>query len=203
QVQINLKAGRDFDTVLPAFMRADPNIILVGEVRDPETANAAIRLAQTGHLVLATLHTTSAPEVATRLAELGVPAYLLGPLLECAVGQRLVRRLCADCKEPYTPTQEELDSMGFELPPGVDNPWQFHRRVGCARCAQIGYKGRIGVHEVMSRSSNVVRAMTSGQPLNRITEAAIDDGMVPMRQDGWLKVAQGITTPEELLTHVG
>src|SRR3712207_5678796 len=154
QVQTNPKAGLTFANGLRAMMRADPDVIMVGEVRDRETAQIAIEAALTGHLVLSTLHTNDAPSAVTRLVEMGVEPFLVGSALECVLAQRLVRRLCPKCKESYLPTDEVLVHAGLaagERPPPV------FRAVGCAACAGTGYKGRLAVHEVLTVTEEIER----------------------------------------------
>ena len=197
QVQINPKAGLTFASALRSIVRQDPDIILVGEIRDKETASIAIEAALTGHLVLSTLHTNSAPEAATRLKEMGIDGFLVGSVLECAMAQRLVRRLCLACRRPSEPEPELLESVRFAAPAGVTPT--FYEPVGCARCSNIGYKGRIAVHETMVRTPGMEKALAVDATVDIIRDLAIADGMVPMRLDGWAKVAAGLTTIAEIL----
>lgn len=197
QVQVNPKAGLTFASALRSIVRQDPDIILVGEIRDKETAQIAIEASLTGHLVLSTLHTNSAPEAATRLKEMGVDGYLVGSVLECAMAQRLVRRLCVACRRQFTPDPGELEAIGFTAPAGVTST--FYEPVGCARCSGIGYRGRLAVHETMIRSADLEKALVRDLTVDVIAELAVAGGMVPMRQDGWAKVADGLTTIAEIL----
>jgi len=197
QVQVNPKAGLTFASALRAILRQDPDIILVGEIRDKETAQIAIEAALTGHLVLSTLHTNSAPEAATRLSEMGIEGYLVGSVLECALAQRLVRKLCTFCRRQYDPDRVDLEQIGFRAPPGTTP--LFYEAVGCARCSTTGYKGRLAVHETMTRSPVLEKALVRDATIDVIEEIALADGMIPMRQDGWAKVTSGLTTLAEIL----
>ncbi len=197
QVQVNPRAGLTFARALRSILRQDPDIILVGEIRDAETAKIAIEAALTGHLVLSTLHTTSAPEAATRLSEMGVEPFLVGSVLECVLAQRLVRQLCEACKRPYVPDPAELERSGFFPPEGVTP--RFFEAVGCARCSDTGYQGRLAVHETMVRSPALEKAIAREATVDVISELATGDGMIPMRGDGWAKVCSGQTTIAEVL----
>src|SRR5436305_5416197 len=148
QVHVDHKAGLTFAAVLPAILRSDPDIVLIGEVRDRVTAQLAVEAALTGHLVLTTLHTNDAPSAVTRLVEMGIEPFLVGSSIDCVMAQRLARRLCAWCKEAYSPTRAELTSARwpYEL---IEAPVQLWRPVGCRSCASTGYRGRIALHEVM------------------------------------------------------
>lgn len=197
QRQVNVKAGMKFSNALRSILRSDPDVILIGEIRDAETASIAIEAALTGHLVLTTLHTNSAPEAVVRLVDMGVESFLVSSVVECALAQRLVRRLCEFCKEPTELEPELMEQIGFVVPEGVE-PTIF-RAVGCARCSD-GYKGRIALHEAMVRSPAVERTIVKGSVSGlEMAEVARAEGMRPMREDGWLKVAQGITTVSEVL----
>ena len=197
QVQVNPKAGLTFSSALRSILRQDPDIILIGEIRDKETAQIAIEASLTGHLVLSTLHTNNSPEAATRLAEMGVEPFLVGSVLECVLAQRLLRRLCLACRQPYDPDPVELQAVGFYTPAGVTPT--FFRPTGCARCSMTGYKGRLAVHETMIRSPRLEKAIVKEETIDVITEIALADGLVPMRGDGWAKVGQGLTTISEVL----
>jgi len=197
QRQVNPKAGVTFASSLRSILRSDPDVILVGEIRDKETATIAIEAALTGHLVLSSLHTNSAPEAVVRLVEMGVEPFLVSSVVECALGQRLVRRLCEACKAPDELDPDLAANIGFVLPEGVEPA--FFRPVGCARCSE-GYMGRVALHEAMSRSPAVEKAIVKGSISGlELHEVAIAEGMRPMRADGWLKVAQGVTTISEVL----
>ena len=197
QVQVNPRSGLTFAAALRSILRQDPDIILIGEIRDAETAKIAIEAAQTGHLVLSTLHTNNAPEAATRLAEMGVERFLLGAALECVLAQRLVRKLCDVCRRPTVPDPADLAAAGFAVPDGVVPT--FFEPAGCARCSMTGYRGRLAVHETMIRTPELERAIVRDEPIDTVNDQALRDGMVPMRQDGWAKVAAGKTTIAEIL----
>lgn len=199
QIQVNPKSGVTFATALRSILRQDPDIILVGEIRDLETATVAIEAALTGHLVLSSLHTNSAPEAAVRLVEMGIEPFLVASVVECALAQRLVRRLCDGCKQPVQPKEAELASAGFVLPPGVTPTFYEASPTGCARCSQ-GYFGRMAVFESVSRSTALEQMIVSGQVSSPgARDVALADGMRPMREDGWIKVAKGQTTIAEIL----
>lgn len=197
QVQMNTKAGLTFASALRSILRGDPDVILIGEIRDGETAKIAIESALTGHLVLTTLHTNDAPGVVTRLTEMGVEPFLVTSALECATGQRLARRLCMHCRKAVQPTVSELAAVGFEYPEGIEAT--FFEAEGCTRCAFTGFRGRIGLHEVMLMSDEIARLATERASTDAIREAAIAQGMRTLRQDGWSKVAQGMTSINEVL----
>ena len=197
QVQTNAKAGMTFAAALRSILRADPDIILIGEIRDHETAQIAIESALTGHLVLTTLHTTDAPSVVTRLTEMDIEPFLIASALECASGQRLARRLCVKCKRPAEKTPAELAAVQFETPAGVIPT--FFDPVGCSSCANTGYRGRIAMHEVMRMSEDIGKLTVRNASSEEIRQLSIEQGMRTLRQDGWLKVAQGMTTIGEVL----
>ena len=197
QVQTNSKAGLTFASSLRAILRADPDIVLIGEIRDHETAQIAVEAALTGHLVLTTLHTNDAPSVLTRLAEMGIEPFLLGSALQCATGQRLARRLCDKCKRPSELTSSQLEVIKFEAPIGI-TPTIFDA-VGCSSCAHTGYRGRLAMHEVMPMTEKIERLATARASSDEIRRMAIDQGMRTLRQDGWLNVALGATTITEVL----
>ena len=197
QVQTNAKAGMTFAAALRSILRADPDIILIGEIRDHETAQIAIESALTGHLVLTTLHTNDAPSVVTRLTEMDIEPFLIASALECASGQRLARRLCVKCKRPAEKTPAELAAVQFETPAGVIPT--FFDPVGCSSCANTGYRGRIAMHEVMVMSEDIGKLTVRNASSEEIRQLSIEQGMRTLRQDGWLKVAQGMTTIGEVL----
>ena len=197
QVQTNSKAGLTFASSLRAILRADPDIVLIGEIRDHETAQIAVEAALTGHLVLTTLHTNDAPSVLTRLAEMGIEPFLLGSALQCATGQRLARRLCDKCKRPSELTASQLEVIKFEAPPGI-TPTIFDA-VGCSSCAHTGYRGRLAMHEVMPMTEEIERLATARASSDEIRRMAIEQGMRTLRQDGWLNVSLGATTITEVL----
>lgn len=196
QMQVNPRAGLTFASALRSILRGDPDVVLVGEVRDAETAQTSIEAALTGHLVLSTLHTNDAPSAITRLIEMGIEPFLVASALETVVAQRLARRLCSECVVRRKPDPELLKGLGFEDPSGdalVGEPQ------GCQRCSGTGYRGRVALHEVMRVSEGIERlavAHASGLEIRRL---AIEEGMVPLRDDGWLKVKAGVTSIEEVL----
>jgi type IV pilus assembly protein PilB len=194
QIQVNLKAGLGFPQGLRSMLRADPDIIMVGEIRDAETARIAVESALTGHLVLSTLHTNDAPSAITRLTEMGIEPFLTASAVDCIVAQRLARMLCKHCKKRTVLSQAALAAAGF---PG-DLDVEAYEPGGCARCGQSGYKGRIGVYEVMTLSEEI-RAMTIERTsADVIRDIAIKQGMKPLRIDGLDKVKQGITSIAEV-----
>jgi type IV pilus assembly protein PilB len=198
QIQTHVKAGLTFSSALRSILRADPDIVLIGEIRDHETALIAIEAALTGHLVLSTLHTNDAPSAITRLTEMGVEPFLVGSSVDCVLAQRLARLLCPKCKEEYIPTPEALLTARYPWQDGEPLPRLF-RSVGCSACAKTGYKGRLALHEVMPVSEEVERLTVEHAPASRITEVAIREGMITLRLDGMAKVAQGITSIDEIL----
>jgi type IV pilus assembly protein PilB len=197
QVQTNAKAGLTFASALRSILRSDPDIVLIGEIRDHETAQIAIEAALTGHLVLSTLHTNNAPSAITRLIEMGIEPFLVGTAIDCVLAQRLARRLCAKCKEEYVPTPESLVAARFPWQPGEPIPTLF-RPVGCSTCSKTGYKGRLALHEVMTVSEQVERLAVERASAEVISRAAIEEGMHTLRQDGMEKVALGVTSLEEI-----
>ena len=198
QVQVNPKAGLTFAGALRSILRSDPDVVLLGEIRDHETAQIAIEAALTGHLVLSTLHTNDAPSAVTRLVEMGIEPFLVGSALDCVVAQRLARRLCAKCKEPYEPTDQELLAASFPWVPGEPKPI-LQRAVGCSTCSRTGYRGRLALHEVMRVSEAIERHAVAGSSAADIGRTAVEEGMATLRMDGWRKVIAGDTTIEELL----
>lgn len=203
QVQVNVKAGLTFAGALRSILRADPDVVLIGEIRDAETAHIAVEAAQTGHLVLSTLHTNDAPSAIGRLADLGVEPFLIGTTVNTVLAQRLVRRLCKRCKEAYTPDVEELQHIGYSLyVPGMPAP-TLYRPVGCKECAHTGYKGRVAVHEVMSVSEKIQKLIIRGEDAVGIAAEAQGEGMKTLREDGWTKVESGLTSIAEILRIAG
>jgi general secretion pathway protein E len=200
QMQVHQAIDLGFAEGVRALMRQDPDIIMVGEIRDLQTAEMAIQAALTGHLVLSTLHTNDAPAAITRMLDLGVPAYLLNATVLGIMAQRLVRILCPHCKEAHPPTPEEEEIWDHLV-----NPWKaprprvFHRPVGCIECRMTGYMGRIGLYEILLMSPELRKTLSGGIDLARIREQAIREGMKPLRLSGALKVAAGITTLAEVV----
>jgi type IV pilus assembly protein PilB len=198
QVQVNPKTGLTFATGLRALLRADPDIVMVGEVRDPETAQIAIESALTGHLVLTTLHANDAPLAAARLIEMGMEPFLVTSSVECVVAQRLVRRLC-ECKQAVKVSKATLVENGFEAARGIT----AYETGACVRCAQTGYKGRTGLYEVMVMTDAVRRLILDGASNEDLRRAACADGMRTLRQAGLAKVREGITSVAEVLRVLG
>lgn len=198
QVQVNPKAGLTFAGALRSILRSDPDVVLLGEIRDHETAQIAIEAALTGHLVLSTLHTNDAPSAITRLIEMGIEPFLVGSALDCVVAQRLARRLCDKCKEPYEPTPAELESARFPWQPGEEIP-KLYKPVGCVACSKTGYRGRMALHEVMRVSEDIERHAVTHSSSAEIAATALRQGMVGLRDDGWRKVLMGQTSVEEIL----
>lgn len=197
QVQVNQRAGLTFQAALRSILRSDPDVVLVGEIRDTETARISIEAALTGHLVLSTLHTNDAPSALTRLVEIGCEPFLVGTALSAVVAQRLARRLCMNCRAPYVEDVEALRSVGFPHDP-ADLP-QLYRAVGCSACSGTGYRGRVALHEVMTLSEGMEQLVVAGATGTEMRQLAIAEGMVALRDDGFSKVAQGITTVDEIM----
>ncbi|WP_297531268.1 type IV-A pilus assembly ATPase PilB [Thalassolituus sp.] len=194
QVNVNNKVGLDFASALRSFLRQDPDVVMVGEIRDLETAQIAIKAAQTGHLVLSTLHTNSAAETLTRLANMGVPAFNIATSVTLIIAQRLARRLCAHCREPTEIPREALESEGFTQEQ-IDTG-EFYKPVGCAHCNN-GYKGRVGIYEVVKITDPISRIIMSGGNSIEISDAARKEGFPDLRTASLKKVAAGITSLEE------
>jgi type IV pilus assembly protein PilB len=197
QVQVNPKAGLTFASALRSILRSDPDVVLLGEIRDHETAQIAIEASLTGHLVLSTLHTNDAPSAVTRLIEMDIEPFLVGSALDCIVAQRLARRLCDRCKIAYEPTYEELESTRFAKP-GDPQPTLF-KPAGCTSCSNTGYRGRIALHEVMPVTEDIERLAVARASSAEIGRLAIEQGMSTLRQDGWQKALMGLTSIEEIL----
>lgn len=197
QVQVNQRAGMTFQAALRSILRSDPDVVLVGEIRDQETATISIEAALTGHLVLSTLHTNDAPSALTRLVEIGCEPYLVGTALSAVVAQRLARRLCVKCREAYTESRDVLASVKFPHNP-LDPP-VLYRAVGCSACSGTGYRGRVALHEVMEVTEKLEQLVVAHSTGTELRQLALEEGMVPLREDGFSKVAEGITTIEEVL----
>ena len=198
QVQTNTKAGLTFASALRSILRSDPDIVLIGEIRDHETAQIAVEAALTGHLVLSTLHTNDAPSAVTRLVEMQIEPFLVGSAVDAVLAQRLCRALCDRCREAYQPDPAALVRVGYPWHPGEEIP-TLYRPVGCATCAQTGYRGRMALHEVMTVTEEIERLAVSHASTEQIARAAREQGMTTLRDDGWLKVGQGRTSLEEIL----
>jgi type IV pilus assembly protein PilB len=199
QVQINIRAGLTFATALRSILRSDPDVVMVGEIRDGETARISIEAALTGHLVLSTMHTNDAPGALTRLNEMGVEPFITGAAVSAVLAQRLARKLCAYCAEPYTPSYEEL--LALRLTPEAAATFDtrtFRRTHGCARCAQTGYRGRIGVFQLLTMSERLEQLAAEKASREEIERAARAEGLRSLWDDGVAKVAAGLTSVEEL-----
>ncbi len=194
QVLVRNEVGMTFAAALKAFLRQDPNIIMVGEIRDLETGSIGIKAALTGHLVLSTLHTNDAPSTITRMVDMGIEPFNVASAVNLIVAQRLVRRICKDCKQEHNYTDEEMHAFGVarELGP-------FFKGAGCDTCNGTGYKGRQGLYEVMALSSPLRRGILKGASTEELREIAVSEGMLTLRMDGMVKVKKGITTLEEIV----
>ncbi|MDR3710008.1 MAG: ATPase, T2SS/T4P/T4SS family [Capsulimonadaceae bacterium] len=198
QVHVQKKAGMTFAAALRAFLRQDPDVIMVGEIRDLETAQIAVEAALTGHLVLSTIHTNSASEAVMRLADMGIEPFLLSATVSGVIGQRLSRRVCGNCKEPYEVQAESLRRFGFP----VTNPREMitlYRGRGCETCRGKGYKGRLGLYELLKMNDEIRELVVRRAPALEVRDAARASGMKELREDGLWKVLQGMTTPEEVM----
>lgn len=205
QVQVNPKIGFTFANALRSFLRADPDVIMVGEMRDQETAEIGIEASLTGHLVFSTLHTNSAPETVTRLLDMGMDPFSFSDALLCILAQRLARKLCTDCKEVYIPDKRELDEIIEEYGReyfSIQNidlaQVKLARPVGCPKCNHSGYKGRLGIHEILECTDNLKSLIKKKADIDLIRKQAIKDGMTTLKQDGILKVFQGLTDLKEI-----
>jgi type IV pilus assembly protein PilB len=197
QTQINEKIKLTFASALRSILRQDPDVILLGEIRDAETAKIAMQAAQTGHLVLSTLHTDDAPSCVTRLMDIGTEPFVIASALLGVVAQRLVRRLCVHCRRQYTPPADVLRSLSLSEADAATIP--FYKAVGCDQCNHTGYRGRIGIYETMRVTDKLRRLIASRAPEDQIREQAIGGGMITLGEDGLAKVKSGVTTAEELL----
>jgi type IV pilus assembly protein PilB len=198
QVNVNDKAGMNFAVALKAFLRQDPDVIMVGEIRDLETADIAIKAAQTGHMVLSTLHTNDAPTTLTRLLNMGVPAFNIASSIILITAQRLARRLCENCKAPADYPREALLNAGF-TPEDLDGSWRPYRAIGCSACNN-GYRGRVGLYQVMPISEEIQRIILAQGNAIDIADQARRDGVRDLRQSGLLKVRNGVTTLDEVIS---
>jgi type IV pilus assembly protein PilB len=197
QVQVHSAINVTFASVLRTILRQDPDVILVGEIRDFETAEMAFRAAMTGHLVLSTLHTNDAPSAATRLIDMGVASYLIASSVIGVLAQRLVRRLCTHCREACDPAEVELERL--QLPPEQAGKIQFHRARGCAHCRNTGYQGRIALYELMPMNNDVREAITQEQNAAQLRQIALKSGMRSLKYDGLQKIHQGMTSAREVI----
>jgi type IV pilus assembly protein PilB len=199
QFQVQPKIGLTFPKALRTLLRQDPDVIMVGEIRDEETARTAIQAALTGHVVFSTLHTNDACSAVTRLINMGIEPYLLGAALNAVLAQRLVRRVCPKCRENYDPPRpirRAIERMGYEIN-------EFFKGVGCRQCHNSGYRGRVGIHELLMLNDELRDAVAGNPDLGVIREIARKNGMAGLRHDGFRKVREGITTIEEVLKVAG
>ena len=196
QLQVNNRAGLTFATGLRAILRADPDLLMVGEIRDLETAKIALEAAMTGHAVYSTLHTNDAPGALTRLKDLGVEPSITASAITAVLAQRLVRRLCEECREPYASSPADLEYLGF-TPAAIERGITLYRGRGCAQCTK-GYRGRTGVHQLMVMDDNIAQLVTEGAGHQELVAAATASGMSTLWQDGLGKAALGVTTIEEI-----
>ena len=199
QVQINNRAGLTFASALRSILRSDPDVVMVGEIRDGETAKISIEAALTGHFVLSTLHTNDAPSAITRLNEMGVEPFLTGAAVTGVLAQRLARKLCSHCCEMYQPSVEEL--LQSRVSPDValaSDGMAFYRKRGCPRCNQSGYKGRVGVYQLLTMTEAIAQLAVARASREEVERAAMDAGMRSLWDDGLAKVAAGLTSVEEL-----
>jgi type II secretory ATPase GspE/PulE/Tfp pilus assembly ATPase PilB-like protein len=197
QMQVNAETGLAFAACLRAILRQDPDVILIGEIRDSETAQIAVRAAMTGHLVLSTVHTNDAPSTLSRLVDLGVPRFLVASQVVGVIAQRLVRTLCPHCKQPGTARDEEL--LTLRIPQPAVGSFAVCRPAGCAACQQTGYVGRTGLYEIMPMTTKLRELITSGAADHELQQEALVAGMVTLFQDGLAKVREGATSIEDLV----
>ena len=197
QIQVNHKVGLTFAACLRSILRHDPDVVLVGEIRDFETAENAVQASLTGHMVFSTLHTNDAAGSFMRLADMGVEPFLISSTLEGIMAQRLVRTLCKHCREAYMPSEEEVPA-DFPLEDYTAGQ-PIYRAKGCRQCRGTGYSGRLGIYELLVTNDEIKVLASERRGTNEIRKAAIASGMRTLRQDGWLKVARGLTSIEEVL----
>jgi len=199
QCGVNVKAGMTFSAGLRAMLRQDPDIIMVGEMRDNETATIAMEAALTGHLVLSTLHTNDAPSAPTRLIDMGVEPFLISSSVIGVLAQRLVRQICSGCRQEYTAPRQELVRYGLPLPEGIGEEVTLYRGKGCDKCKHTGYKGRTGVHELMMFNDPIRDQILDRSPSHILRNLAMDGGMRTLQMDAVLKVLNGVTSVDEVL----
>jgi general secretion pathway protein E len=196
QMQVNPKIDLTFASGLRSIVRQDPDVILVGEIRDTETAEMAIQSALTGHLVFSTLHTNDSASAITRLRDMGIESFMIASSINAILAQRLVRIICPHCKEDYIPDREELAKLGLDSEPAEGT--KVSRGRGCVWCHHTGYKGRCGIFELLEMTKEMKRLVLKTADANQIKQLAVDSGMITLRQDGAMKVLQRITTIEEV-----
>jgi type IV pilus assembly protein PilB len=200
QVQVNPRAGLTFASALRSFLRADPDVVLIGEIRDKETATIAAEASMTGHLVLSSIHTNDAASTPLRLLEMGVEPFLVASALQAIIAQRLARRLCERCRVAYEPTDEELDTLGWDRKRLLDGARPtLYRAQGCTSCDNTGYRGRVAIHEVLVVSDDIAAAIGRHSSVDELRALAQEHGMRTLREDGLVKASQGTTSVEELL----
>ena len=199
QVQVNKKAGLTFASALRSFLRQDPDVMLVGEIRDEETGSIAIESALTGHLVLSTMHTNDAPAAISRLTEMGVEPFLVGSALDAVLAQRLARRLCSECKVLFVPNRDALARVGWDFEAWGEEMPDLYKTEGCSKCSGTGYRGRVALHELMLVTEEIERLTVDQAPTDEIKKLAVAQGMRPLREDGLLKARRGSTSLEEVL----
>lgn len=202
QIQINPPAGLTFASGLRSILRSDPDVIMIGEIRDVETAKISVESSLTGHLVLATLHTNNAPGALNRLTDMGVEPFLTSSAVDCVIAQRLCRRLCGRCKQPTKLNREYLEQVEFPFDSVSEGEMSFFEPVGCDRCGGTGYKGRIGLFELMIVSEALRDQVVNRSSTSEMYRTAVEDGMIPLRSDGMIKAARGATTIAEVLRTV-
>jgi general secretion pathway protein E/type IV pilus assembly protein PilB len=196
QIQVHSRIGLSFAAGLRSILRHDPDVILVGEIRDLETAETAIQASLTGHLVFSTLHTNDAPSAFVRAVDMGIEPYLVASTVEAVMAQRLVRAICSNCKEAYRPDPSDLPP-DFPLPENSD--WSLYRGTGCRACRNVGYRGRLGIFELLVATDQIRHMTVDRVSATVILKQALSDGMMTLRQDGWRKVLSGQTTVSEVL----
>lgn len=199
QINVNEAFGLTFAKCLRSILRQDPDCILVGEIRDLETAQISIQAALTGHLVFSTLHTNSAAGTITRLIDMGIEPFLITSTLQAVIGQRLIRTICPNCRTPYTPNEEELLDFGLTLEEVSDIT--FYHGAGCEECHYTGYKGRMGLFEMLQINEDIINVVLESGTTDDLHALALKQGMVSLRKDGWLKICQGVTTLSEVAAH--
>ena len=202
QVQVHSKIGLTFASVLRSILRHDPDVILIGEIRDTETADIAVRSSLTGHLVLSTLHTNDAPSAVTRLTDMGIEPYLIASCVEGVIAQRLVRSVCTQCKHETDVDQAIRDEIAGYYPDLIGNA-HFALGNGCPNCGFTGYRGRSAINEVMVMSDQIRSLVVQRAAANVIKDTAVAEGMVTLRRDGWLRVVEGRTSVDEVMRVVG
>ena len=198
QVQVNAEINLTFAAALRSILRQAPNIIMIGEIRDLETANIAVQSALTGHLVFSTLHTNDAPSAVTRIVDIGVKPFLVASAVKAIMAQRLIRKVCSKCRQPYTPTDYEMQTL--KLNPEELKNATIYRGAGCNECSRTGYRGRMGIYEIFQVDDDVRRLIYEKVPATVIRARARELGMRTLREDGVRKIMAGITTPEEVIS---